>query len=143
RPKQFLLTPREGLVSHLTDTGMYVPPELRNFVELFRKRVAAWDIAEETRVLPLGDGFWVPDFRLIHRATKREVYLEVRGFWRRSSAERRLERLCASARLPFLLAVSDQLHIDAAELAGLPAGIHRFRQMPLPDEIARLAEELM
>jgi hypothetical protein len=39
--------------------------------------------------------------------------------------------------------VSDQLHIDDAELLGLPAGVHRFRNMPLPDEIARLAEELL
>jgi hypothetical protein len=44
--------------------------------------------------------------------------------------------------LPFLLAVSDQLHIDDAALEGMPAAIHRFRQMPLPDEIARLAQEL-
>jgi hypothetical protein len=42
-----------------------------------------------------------------------------------------------------LLAVSDQLRIDDAELEGLPAGIHRFRQMPLPDEVARLAEEIL
>jgi hypothetical protein len=41
--------------------------------------------------------------------------------------------------VPFLLAVSDQLRIDDAELEGLPAGVHRFRQMPLPDEVARLA----
>jgi len=40
-----------------------------------------------------------------------------------------------------VLAVSDQLHIDDTALEGLSAGIHRFRQMPLPDEVARLASE--
>jgi hypothetical protein len=45
--------------------------------------------------------------------------------------------------MPFLLAVSDQLHIEDAALESLPAGIHRFRQMPLPDEVARLAIELI
>jgi predicted nuclease of restriction endonuclease-like RecB superfamily len=120
-----------------------VPPELAMFVELFRKRTDDWDIQEETRVLPLGDGFWVPDFRLVQKLTGREVYLEVLGFWRRSSAERHLERLRQHAQAPFLLAVSDQLHIDDAELEGLPAGIHRFRQMPLPDEVARLAAEVV
>jgi predicted nuclease of restriction endonuclease-like RecB superfamily len=143
RPKLLVITPSDGLVSHHPDTGQYVPPELRGFVELFRKRADGWDIMEETRVLPLGDGFWVPDFRLVHRATGQEVYLEVLGFWRRSSAERHLERLRRHARAPFLLAVSDQLHIEDADLEGLPAGIHRFRQMPLPDEVARLAEELV
>ena len=48
-----------------------------------------------------------------------------------------------NAKARFLLAVSDQLHIEDADLEGLPAEIHRFRQMPLPDEIARLADGLI
>jgi predicted nuclease of restriction endonuclease-like RecB superfamily len=121
---------------------MYTPPELAMFVELFRKRIADWELREETELLPLGDGLWAPDFRLVHKETGLVVLLEVLGFWRRSSAEKHLERLRQHVREPFLLAVSDQLHIDEAELEGLPAGIHRFRNMPLPDEIARLAEAL-
>lgn len=143
KPKTFLLGPDDGLVSHAADTGTYVPPELAMFVELFRKRIDDWEVMEETQVLPLGDSFWVPDFRLVHKASGRAVYLEVLGFWRRSSAERHLERLRQHATEPFLLAVSDQLHIDDAELEGLPAGIHRFRQLPLPDEVARLARALV
>ncbi len=141
RPKTFTLTPADRLVSYLPDSGTYVPPELGMFVELFRKKVETWDIAEETEVFPLGDGFWVPDFRLTHRASGRAVYLEVLGFWRKSSAELHLQRLRRHAAEPFLLAVSDGLHIDEAELEGLAAGVHRFRQMPLPDEVARLAAE--
>jgi uncharacterized protein len=140
--KTFLVTPGDGLVSHYSDQGMYTPPELAMFVELFRKRIAEWEIIEEAELLPLGDGFWAPDFRLVHKETGAVVLLEVLGFWRRSSAEKHLERLRQQVREPFLLAVSDQLHIDEAELEGLPAGIHRFRNMPLPDEIARLAEAL-
>jgi predicted nuclease of restriction endonuclease-like RecB superfamily len=143
--KLFRLSARDGLVPHDSDAGSYVPGELGMFVELFRKRVEGWRIEEESEVFVLGDGalFWVPDFRLIHTATSRAVLLEVLGFWRRASAERHLQRLREHAREPFLLAVSDQLHIEDAELEGLPAGIHRFRQMPLPDEIARLAEEVL
>jgi uncharacterized protein len=142
-PATFTLDPDDGLVSHLPDTGTYVPPELAMFVELFRKKVAGWDIEEESEVHALGDTFWVPDFRLRHRATGRVVYLDVLGFWRRGHAEKHLERLRQHAAEPFLLAVSDQLHIDETELEGLPAGIHRFRQMPLPDEVARLADEAL
>jgi predicted nuclease of restriction endonuclease-like RecB superfamily len=143
KPKTFLLTPADRLVSYLPDSGTYVPPELGMFVELFRKKVEGWDIAKESEVFPLGDGFWVPDFRLTHRTTGRAVFLEVLGFWRKSSAELHLQRLRRHATEPFLLAVSDGLHIDEAELEGLPAGVHRFRQMPLPDEVARLADELV
>jgi predicted nuclease of restriction endonuclease-like RecB superfamily len=143
KPKSFLVTPSDGLVSHYPDSGMYVPPELQMFVEAFRKRVADWELVEETELFPLGAGFWVPDFRLVHRETRRSVLLEVLGFWRRSSAEQHLARLREHVCEPFLLAVSDQLHIDEAELAELPAGIHRFRNMPLPDEVARLAGEVL
>jgi predicted nuclease of restriction endonuclease-like RecB superfamily len=142
RPKHFALTPKEGLVSHLPDFGGYIPPELGMFVELFRKRVAEWELVEETEIVPLGDGFWVPDFRLVHRESGYTVLLEVLGFWRKASAEKHLARLKKHIAEPFLLAVSDQLHIEEGELEGLPAGIHRFRNMPLPDEVARLAEEL-
>jgi predicted nuclease of restriction endonuclease-like RecB superfamily len=143
KPKVFLLGPADGLVSHAADLGMYVPAELGMFAELFRKRVPDWELTEETGVFPLGEGFWVPDFRLVHRASGRAVYLEVLGFWRRASAEQHLARLRRHAPEPFLLAVSDQLHIEDADLGDLPAGIHRFRNMPLPDEVARLAGELL
>lgn len=138
-PRVFTLSAAEGLVPQETDRGVYVPPELAMFVELFRKKGGDWDISEETELLPLGNGFWVPDFRLLHRATGQVVYLDVLGFWRRSHAEKHLQRLREHARVPFVLAVSEQLHMDADDLAGLPAGIHRFRQMPLPDEVRRLA----
>jgi predicted nuclease of restriction endonuclease-like RecB superfamily len=143
KPKTFLLTPGDGLVSLYADTGMFVPPELRLFVEAFRKRITDWELVEETEVFPLGGGFWVPDFRLVHKASGQIVLLEVLGFWRRASAEQHLQRLRQHVREPFLLAVSDQLHIEEAELEGLPAGIHRFRNMPLPDEVARLGSELL
>jgi predicted nuclease of restriction endonuclease-like RecB superfamily len=113
------------------------------FVGLFRKKVADWEISEETELVPLGDGFWVPDFRLVHRATGRTVLLEVLGFWRRSSVEQHLSRLRQHVREPFVLAVSEQLRVDEADLEGLPSGIHRFRQMPLAEEIARLADEVL
>jgi predicted nuclease of restriction endonuclease-like RecB superfamily len=143
KEKQFVLTTPDGLVSHLPDYASYTPPELQMFVELFRKKIKHWEIHEEADVIPLGRGFWAPDFRLTNALTGHTVYLEVLGFWRKSSAQKHLELLRRYTKERFLLAVSDQLHIEDAELEGLPAEIHRFRQMPLPDEIARLADELI
>jgi predicted nuclease of restriction endonuclease-like RecB superfamily len=143
KPKKFLVSRADGLVSHYTDAGMYVPPELGMFAELFRKRVEDFDLAEETDVFALGGGYWVPDFRLTHRPSGKVVRLEVLGFWRKAGAEQHLARLRQHVAEPFLLAVSDQLHIEDAELGELPAGIHRFRNMPLPDEVARLARQLL
>lgn len=141
--KEFTLSQADGLVSHDANTGVYVPPELAMFAELFRQKVPDWEISEETDLLPLGKGFWVPDYRLLHRATGNIVYLDVLGFWRRSHVEKHLENLRLHAKHPFVLAVSDSLRIEEEELAALPAGIHRFRQMPLPDEVAKLASTAM
>lgn len=143
KERKFLLSSRDSLVSHLPDFAGYTPPELGMFAELFRKKVSDWDIDEDVELRPLGNGFWVPDFILVQKATGKRVFLEILGFWRRSSAERHLERLRQHAREPFLLAVSDQLRIDDADLEGLPAGIQRFRQMPIPDEVARLANDMV
>jgi predicted nuclease of restriction endonuclease-like RecB superfamily len=56
KPKSFTLSSADGLVSHYADTGTYVPPEMRMFVELFRKKINDWEIAQETSVFRLGDG---------------------------------------------------------------------------------------
>jgi predicted nuclease of restriction endonuclease-like RecB superfamily len=142
-PKAFTLTDKDGLVSHDADRGVYVPPELAMFAELFRKKIHDWEISEETELLPLGPGFWVPDFRLLHRGSGRVVYVDVLGYWRKSHAEKHLENLRRHARHPFVLALSEQLHIHDEELSSLTGAVHRFRQMPLPDEIARLAQAAM
>jgi predicted nuclease of restriction endonuclease-like RecB superfamily len=143
RPKRLAVTSRDGLVSHQADAGMYVPPEVGMFVDLFRQKVAHWEISDETDIVPLGDRFWVPDFQLTHRPTGRVVLLDLFGFWRRSSVERHLELLRAHADRPFLVALSNQLKVDEAELEGLPGNVVRFRHMPLPEEVARRAEELV
>src|SRR5262249_30893061 len=113
------------------------------FAEQFRKKAAGWRLHDETAVLPLGPAFWVPDFRLEHVESGKSLYLEVLGFWRKSSAEAHLKRLREHAGVPFLVAVSDQLRIDDAELEGLPDEVVRFRQMPLPDEVMRRAAAVL
>lgn len=143
KEKRFALSSKDGLISPYADTGLYVPPELAMFVELFRKKVDTWEIAEETEVLPLGEGFWVPDFRLRHKVSGKEVFLEVLGFWRRSNVEKHLARLREHSQSSFLLAVSDQLRVEDEDLEGLPALIIRFRQMPLPDEVVKQANRLL
>ena len=49
------------------------------------------------------------------------------------------ELLRRHADRPFLVALSNQLKVDEAELDSLPENVLRFRNMPLPDEVARAA----
>lgn len=143
KEKTFMLTEAEGLIGSGPDPGQYVPPELKLFVDLFRKKISSWELAEEAEIFRLGSHFWVPDFRLTERTSGRTVYLEVLGFWRRSSLDTYFERLRRDASKPFVLAVSDQLHVEDEALDGMPVLVHRFRNMPLPDEIVRLAGEVL
>ena len=142
KPKTFVLTPKDGLVSHQGETGMFVPAEVGMFVEMFRKKVADWEIREEPEIVEVAGRFWVPDFTLVHRATGRAVLLDVLGFWRKSSVERHLAMLRQVDR-PFVVALGDALRVDDAELADLPANVVRFRNMPLADEIARRAAQFL
>jgi predicted nuclease of restriction endonuclease-like RecB superfamily len=143
KDKVFTLSHKDGLVWPGSDPGQFVPPELEMFAESFRKRIRDWELLEETEVRPLGNGFWVPDFCLRHRMTGKTVVLEVMGFWRKSSAEKHLAKLHRYAGEPFLLAISDSLRIDEGSWEQVPAGVVRFKHLPLADEIARRANECL
>ena len=138
--KRMVITPVDGLVSHLPESGTYVPPEVGMFAAQFRKKIDAWELHEETEVYPLGPSFWVPDFRLTHRATGKSIGLEILGFWRKSGAELQLARLREHATMPYLLAVSTSLKIDESELME-SQGVIVFKQMPLPESVVKAAAE--
>jgi predicted nuclease of restriction endonuclease-like RecB superfamily len=143
REKTFSLSHKDGLVSHEAETGAYLPAEATMFVEAFRKKITDWEISDQTEIIPLGKNIWIPDHRLVHRATGNVVLLDILGFWRRSSAERHLAMLREHAGAPFLVALSDQLNVEEAELENLSSHVIRFRNMPLPDEIAKRATMLV
>ncbi len=140
--KRMFIAPADGLVSHLPETGTYVPPEVGMFATQFRKKIVDWTLHDETEVHPLGPWFWVPDFRLEHRATGKSVGLEILGFWRKSAAELQLERLREHATTPYLLAVSTSLKIDEAVLAEMP-NVIQFKQMPLPELVIKAAARVL
>jgi predicted nuclease of restriction endonuclease-like RecB superfamily len=143
KEKQFHLTSKDGLVSHQPEIGAFVPPEVPMFVEMFQKKITDWEICEETEIIPVGKSFWVPDFRLVHKASGQCVMLDILGFWRKSSVERHLNMLREFADRPFLLALSDQLNVEEADLEGLPDNVVRFRNMPLADEVAKRAQQVL
>lgn len=140
KEKQFLLDSGQALRSHAPDYGDYIPKELSMFADMFRKQVADWDITSETAVVPLGTQYWTPDFVLTHRPSRKKVYLEILGFWRRTDVEKHVRKLRADLKEPFVLAISEQFNIDEAmsEVGG--ASVYQFKRTPLPEEVVRLAE---
>jgi predicted nuclease of restriction endonuclease-like RecB superfamily len=143
-PKTFHLESRDGLVPYRSDTGTYVPAEIAAFVERFRQVAPAWEVTEATEFIPLGqEGVWVPDYRFIQRATGRDVFVEVLGFWKRSSLERLLRLLPLYGPKRYLLAISDRLKVDDEAIDALQAPVLRFKEIPNAPEMAALLDRLV
>jgi uncharacterized protein len=138
-PRSFHLEPRDGLVSHQSDTGTFVPAELSAFVDRFRQVAPAWELSEATDMIELGrEGVWVPDYRAVHKATGTDVFIEILGFWKRSSLERLTRLLPAHGPPRYVLAISDRLKVDEEALQELNGPILRFKEIPNANELSGL-----
>lgn len=143
-PRTFHLEASDGLVSHYQDTGTYTPAELAAFVERFRQVAPAWEVSEATDVLELGrEGVWVPDYRVVHRATGVDVFVEVLGFWKGTSLERLLQLLPNHGPPRYVLAISDRLKVDEEALGDLRGPVLRFKEIPNAIELATLLDRFL
>jgi predicted nuclease of restriction endonuclease-like RecB superfamily len=143
-PRVFYLDAETGLVSHQADSGTYIPAEVGAFLERFRQVAPGWDVTEATELIELGrEGMWVPDYRFVHRATGTDVFVEILGFWKRSSLERLLRLLPQHGPKRFVLAISDRLKVDEGALSELPGPVLRFKEIPSAPEMAALLEEFV
>jgi predicted nuclease of restriction endonuclease-like RecB superfamily len=140
-PRLFHVDGAVGLVSHHGETGTYVPAEIAAFLDRFRQVAPAWEVSESTDLIALGrEGIWVPDYRFVHRATGTDVFVEILGFWKRSSLERLLRLLPQHGPKRFVLALSDRLKVDEGTLEALPGPVLRFKEIPSAPELAALLE---
>lgn len=122
--------------------GQWQPEELTWLPEQFDKLGSDWKVSTEADVVTLGgQGILVPDFVFEH-STGLRVVMEVMGFWRRGSLERRLEELRQQGPKHLLLAVSKQLLTEDDDLEDLPTEVYVFRQTPVARKILVHLERL-
>ena len=122
--------------------GQWQPPELLWLPEQFDKLESSWSVTTEAEVVTLeGQSILVPDFVFEHVDGFR-VVVEVLGFWRRGSLERRLETLRKKGPKHLLLAVSKQLLTEEDALQDLPAEVYVFRQAPVARKVLAHLEAL-
>ncbi len=139
--RSFYLDSRDGLVTQQDSTGMYVPAELTAFVERFGQVAPAWQLSEATELIELGrEGVWVPDYRAVHTASGTDVFIEVLGFWKKSSLERLMRLLPQYGPPRFVLAISDRLKVDEEALQDLSVPVLRFKEIPSATELAALLD---
>jgi predicted nuclease of restriction endonuclease-like RecB superfamily len=139
KEKQFALSGVDGLRSHLADFGVYTPPEVQMFAEQFTAKVKGWALAEDPHPISLASGVWVPDFRLSHLKTGKEILVEIFGYWRKGDIEEHYKKLQKGVPSKFLLCISEQMRAEEDEEATFGNAVYRYKRTPLPEEVARLA----
>jgi len=140
KEKQFALSSSDGLRSHLPEFGVYTPPELQMFAESFTAKVKGWVLSTDPNPISLSDGVWVPDFKLTHAATGKEIFTEVFGFWRKGDIQQHYRKLQKEMAGRFVLCVADQMRTDEDDEVTLGKAVYRYKRTPLPEEVARMAE---
>ncbi len=140
KEKSFTLSGTDGLKSHLPDFGVYTPPELEQFADSFAKKIEGWLISSDPNPVSLLDGIWVPDFKLTHPGSGKEVFVEIIGFWRKVDIETLYKRLKKQMPGKFVLCISEQYRADKEEKVDFGEGVYRYRKTPLPEEVVKAAE---
>lgn len=142
--RTFLLSSSDGLISHYQDAGSYTPPELNAFVERFRQVAPAWDVSEASEIVELGrEGVWVPDYKFLHRKSGTDVFVDVLGFWKRSSLDRLMALLPKHGPPRYLLAISEKLKVDEDALGELSGPVLRFKEIPNATEMASMLDRFL
>jgi predicted nuclease of restriction endonuclease-like RecB superfamily len=139
----FVLTSREGLVSHYRARGQWVSDEEEMFEQRFAEVDAArpWRLAREGAVLTLPGGqVIVPNYTLTHE-DGRVVYVEIVGFWKKEHLERRLA-LLEQAPWPLVLVVSERMKAERAKVAATPDRVVFYKGVILVDKVLAAAEKL-
>ena len=140
-PRSFYLDNADGLVTHSADEGTFVPNEMTAFLDRFRQVAPAWEVGEATEVIELGrEGVWVPDYRFVHKASGVDVFVEVVGFWKRSSLDRLLRLLPQHGPKRYVLAISERLKVDEEAIESLTGPVLRFKEIPNAPELALLLD---
>lgn len=139
KEKQFTLSGTDGIRSHLPDFGVHTPREVTMFEENFKSGVKDWLISSDPAPLPVDGMTWVPDFKLTHTPTGKEVFVEMIGFWRRVNLADHYKRLKRGLPGQFVLAVGEANRADEEDEFALGEGVYRYKRTPIAAEVAKAA----
>jgi predicted nuclease of restriction endonuclease-like RecB superfamily len=112
------------------------------FADTFATKVKGWILDTDPHPILLASGVWVPDFKLTHAKSGKEVFVEVFGFWRKGDIELHYKNLTKGAPGKFVLCVSEQMRADEEDEVTFGNGVYRYKRTPLPEEVVRVAEKV-
>ncbi len=139
KEKLFTLSGTDGLRSHLPDFGVHTPREVTMFEDNFKSGVSDWLISSDPAPMPVDGTTWVPDFKLTHTPTGKEVFVEMIGFWRKVNLADHYKRLKRGIPGQFVLAVGEANRADEEDEFALGEGVYRYKRTPIAAEVAKAA----
>ena len=80
---------------------------------------------------------------LLKIATGLDVFVEILGFWKRSSLERLMRLLPTHGPARYLLAITERLKVDEETLGELAGPVLRFKEIPNAVEMLGLLEKFL
>jgi uncharacterized protein len=136
RPARFTLDSGCGLVSHYPRTAPFDSLLEESLVSRWPVSKTAWRLEREVELVPVPGSVMIPDFRLVH-PDGRTYLLEIVGYWRPEYLRKKAWQVQQAGRDDLILAVSDQLNLEAAGVRfhDLPARVIRFKKTLTPRQI--------
>lgn len=122
---------REGEDGIMASEELLLPREVSQLKERFDRDPGPWraQLSRELLVLQ-GVGVCVPDLVFEHCASGRRVYVEVLGYWSRRAVWQRVRLVEQGLAAPILFAISEQLRVSEAALAGdAPAALYVYKNV--------------
>jgi predicted nuclease of restriction endonuclease-like RecB superfamily len=133
------LTQESGLKVTKADQGSYQTREAIWFAERFEALDSGWALDSTPTALPQGpESMVIPDFSF--RREGKVAHLEILGFWRKGSIERRLQLLKKHGPKNLIVAVSKRYATDKD--SELPDAIVPFGEIVPAKEVLRRVESV-
>ncbi|MBI1321907.1 DUF790 family protein [bacterium] len=145
--RTFHLSREDGLVSHLSDTGGFRPPEFEAFAARFRQIAPDWDLDDADKFFRFrgiaGEPcVWMPDFVLKHRPSGFVAHLEILGYWRSTAIAGLMDRIRTIPGACPIWAISEKMRVDESTGAGPVAeSVVPFREIPSAPDILAAVEK--
>ncbi|BBM87012.1 DUF790 family protein [Candidatus Uabimicrobium amorphum] len=141
KTKIFRVDHKQNLYSHYPDTGMFIPEEVKIFLERFSALQSEWDISSHPDYIEMeSQQICIPDYVFTHKTKGIVVYLEIFGFWRKSALQKRLQMDMQEKNI--LLAVSEKLDVGEKAESHNSRYVYNYKTVLIPKAILEMLNSL-
>lgn len=134
-----LTSEQTDLTSCYFNEPEYKNPDIEKLKKNFEKLNNGWKIKENNKVIDLGKTAFIPD-SVLTSPDKKEIYLEVLGFWTPKSLQKRLAEFEAANYKNFILCASNELRGSREEFFGTSENLILYKTKIEPLLLIETAE---